>query len=119
MFLKKNGQKLRLFLVLQEEQKSMKPTHLYRLPLQHGLIGAGAGTVNQGVARAPTSIPPTHLHRAPDEQLLERLAELARHSTVDGEVDGVGDDDEEVGEEDQHIGGVVVKDFGDGTGYHM
>lgn len=59
------------------------------------------------------------MNRAPDEQLLERLAELPRHAAVDGEVDGVADDDEEVGEEDEHVGGIVVQDLRHARGYHM
>ena len=37
------------------------------------------------------------------EQVLKGFAELARHAAVDGEVDGVRQADEEVGEHDDHV----------------
>jgi len=49
---------------------------------------------------------------AAHEQLLERFAELTRHAAVDGEVDRVRDDDEEVGEENEGVGELVVEDLG-------
>ena len=40
---------------------------------------------------------------------LESFAKLARHATVDGEVEGIGQTDEEVDEDDQRVDGVVVE----------
>jgi hypothetical protein len=102
--------------------------------LKHGLVGAaGSGPVDQRVPRAGAVLARAGARArerdvralgvdgrrrrggrgAAHEQLLEGLPELARHSAVDGEVDRVRDDDEEVGEEDEHVGDVVVEDLGD------
>lgn len=43
------------------------------------------------------------------EQALEGLPELPGHSAVDPEVDGVGEADEEVGEEDEDVDDVIVE----------
>jgi len=42
-----------------------------------------------------------YLHRASDEQLLERFPELSGHAAINGEVDRIADDDEEIGEQHQ------------------
>jgi len=39
-----------------------------------------------------------YLHRASDEQLFECFPELPGHAAINGEVDRVADDDEEIGE---------------------
>lgn len=78
--------------------------------LEHGLVGARARAVDQRVLGAAAVVPGGD--GAPHEELLEGLAELTRHAAVDGEVDGVADDDEEVGEEDEHVGYAVVEELG-------
>lgn len=87
--------------------------------LQHGLVRASPGAVDERVARTTSAVPPGHLDGATDEQLLERLAELTAHAAVDGEVDRVADDDEEVGEEHQDVGHVVVQELVEAAGYDM
>lgn len=102
--------------------------------LEHGLVGAaGSGPVDQRVPRAGAvfaragartgerdvrafGVDSRRRRRgggAAHKQLLEGLPELTRHAAVDGEVDRVRDDDEEVGEEDERVGDVVVEDLAD------
>ena len=45
----------------------------------------------------------------PLEEILEGFAELARHSAIDGEVDGVREADEEVDEHDQSVEHVIIE----------
>lgn len=62
---------------------------------------------------------PVDLHRASDEQLLERFPELSGHAAVDGEVDGIADDDEEVREQHQQVGHRVVQYLFDAARYDV
>lgn len=62
---------------------------------------------------------PVYLHRAPDEQLFERFPELSGHAAINGEIDWVTDDDEEVGEQHQQIGHRVVEYFLDAARYYV
>lgn len=70
--------------------------------LQKWLVGTGPGPVDQRVPGATTgSVFAVDLHRTPDEQLFERLPELSGHAAINGEVDRIADDDEEIGEQHQ------------------
>lgn len=62
---------------------------------------------------------PVNLHGAPDEQLLERFPKLSGHAAVNGEVDRVADDDEEVREQHQQVGHRIVEYFLDAAGYDV
>ncbi len=48
---------------------------------------------------------------ASDEQVLERFTELSGHTAVDGEVDGVRQADEEIGEQNEDVDQSVVEDL--------
>jgi len=54
-----------------------------------------------------------YLHRASDEQFFERFPKLPGHATINGEVDRVADNDEEIGEQHQQIGHRIVEYFFD------
>lgn len=62
---------------------------------------------------------PVYLHRASDEQFFERFPELSGHAAVDGEVDRITDDDEEIGEQHQQICHGVVEYFFDAAWYYV
>ena len=70
--------------------------------LEHRFVGASARPIHQRVSG--TSTVGSHHDRSAHKELLECLAELPRHPTVDCKVDWVAHYDEEVGEEDERIG---------------
>lgn len=82
--------------------------------LQKRFVGTCPGSVDQRVTGAAAGpVFTVYLHRASDEQLFERFPELPGHAAVNGEVDRVADDDEEIGEQHQQIGHRIVEYFFD------
>lgn len=77
--------------------------------LQNSLISASSRSINEGIPRgAPVSI----RDGSPNEQFLKSFPKLPGHPAVNSEVDGVAEDDEEVGEKDEDVGDVVVEEVG-------
>lgn len=63
--------------------------------LQHGFVRARPGSIDQRISRR-SSIPVGD--GTSDEQFLEGFPELSGHPAVDGKVDGVAQNDEEIAE---------------------
>lgn len=82
------------------------------LNLKHSLICACPRTVDQGVSTRTTV---STCHSASYEEFLESLPELSRHTTVDSEVDGIRNDDEEIRDQDEDISDMVVEYLDQGT----
>lgn len=73
--------------------------------LQNGLVSARSRPVNQRVPRR-TTVPIRY--STADKKFLEGLPKLTRHTAINGEIYRITENDEEIREQDQYMGDVVV-----------
>lgn len=75
------------------------------LHLKNRFVGTRSGSIDQRIpGRSAVPVRATLLHK----QVFESLSELAGHPAVNSKVNGVAENDEEIREQYQHIGYIVI-----------